>query len=125
MHGVVQTAATIEIINQFNDALNRHDITDVMALMTDDCIFENTFPSPDGERFEGQEAVREFWEAFFRSSPKAVFQTEEMIAFGDRCVVRWRYDWLPDDGSPGHVRGVDVLRVRGGKVAEKLAYVKG
>jgi hypothetical protein len=26
---------------------------------------------------------------------------------------------------PGHVRGVDVLRVRGGKVAEKLSYVKG
>jgi hypothetical protein len=25
----------------------------------------------------------------------------------------------------GHVRGVDVLRVRDGRVAEKLAYVKG
>ncbi len=125
MRGVVRTAATIETVNQFNDALNRHDIPDVMALMTDDCIFENTFPSPDGERFTGQEAVREFWKAFFRSSPKAVFQTEEMIALGDRCVVRWRYDWEPDGGSPGHVRGVDVLRVRDGKVAEKLAYVKG
>jgi len=29
------------------------------------------------------------------------------------------------DGKPGHVRGVDVFRVREGKVAEKLAYVKG
>jgi hypothetical protein len=27
--------------------------------------------------------------------------------------------------SGGHVRGVDVFRVRGGKVAEKLSYVKG
>jgi hypothetical protein len=26
---------------------------------------------------------------------------------------------------PGHVRGVDIFLVRGGKVAEKLAYVKG
>ena len=29
------------------------------------------------------------------------------------------------DGTPGHVRGVDVFRVRDGKVAEKLSYVKG
>ena len=29
------------------------------------------------------------------------------------------------DGSAGHVRGVDVLRVRDGKVVEKLSYVKG
>ncbi len=43
-----------------------------------------------------------------------------MIVAGDRAVVRWRFDW----GS-GHVRGVDVLKVRDGKVAEKLSYVKG
>jgi hypothetical protein len=41
-------------------------------------------------------------------------------------VVRWRYRWAPDaPGQPGHVRGVDVYRVRDGKIAEELAYVKG
>ena len=30
-----------------------------------------------------------------------------------------------DAGGPGHARGVDVIRVRDGKVAEKLSYVKG
>ena len=44
---------------------------------------------------------------------------------GNRCVVRWRYEWVEKDGKPGHVRGVDVVRVRDGKVAEKLSYVKG
>ena len=29
------------------------------------------------------------------------------------------------EGRPDHVRGVDVSRVRDGKVAEKLSYVKG
>jgi hypothetical protein len=29
------------------------------------------------------------------------------------------------DGSAQHLRGVDVFRVRDGKVSEKLAYVKG
>jgi ketosteroid isomerase-like protein len=125
MQEVAQTASTVEVINQFNDAFHRHDVQAVMALMTDDCIFENTYPAPDGERLEGQEAVRRFWEEFFRSSPDSVFRSEEMIAHQDRCVIRWRYDWTNPDGSLGHVRGVDVLRVRDGKVAEKLAYVKG
>ena len=125
MQEVAQTASTIQVINRFNEALNRHDVQAVMALMTDDCIFDNTYPPPDGELFEGQEAVRHFWEEFFRSSPGAVFYSEEMFAHEDRCVIRWRYNWTNTDGSRGHVRGVDVLRVRDGKVAEKLAYVKG
>ena len=119
------TAATIATVEAFNDALNRHDVDAVMALMTDDCIFENTYPAPDGERYEGQAAVRAFWESFFASSPHAHFETEDSFASGDRCVVRWRYRWVDQDGKQGHIRGVDVFRVRDGKVAEKLAYVKG
>jgi steroid delta-isomerase-like uncharacterized protein len=119
------TQSTVGIIEKFNEALNRHDVPAVMALMTEDCIFDNTYPPPDGERFEGQEAVRRFWEEFFHSSPDSVFKSEEMITHGDRCVIRWRYDWTSTNGSRGHVRGVDVFRVRDGKVAEKLAYVKG
>jgi hypothetical protein len=38
--------------------------------------------------------------------------------------VRWRYDWQRE-GATGHVRGVDIFRVRQGKVAEKLSYAKG
>ena len=125
MQEIAQTKSTIEVINRFNEAFNRHDVSTMMTMMTDDCIFDNTYPSPDGERFEGQEAVRHFWEEFFRSSPDAVFEAEEMFALGDRCVIRWRYNWKNADGSPGHVRGVDVFSVRDGKVAEKLAYVKG
>jgi ketosteroid isomerase-like protein len=119
------TLSTIEVINKFNEVFNRHDVPAVMALMTEDCIFDNTYPAPDGERFEGQEAVGRFWEEFFRSSPDANFQAEEMFAYGDRCVIRWRYNWTNPDGSRQHIRGVDVLKVRDGKVAEKLAYVKG
>lgn len=37
--------------------------------------------------------------------------------------MRWRYRWSREAGQ--HVRGVDVYRIREGKVAEKLSYVKG
>jgi ketosteroid isomerase-like protein len=119
------TASTVEVIKQFNEAINRHDVQSAMALMTADCVFENTYPPPDGERFEGQEAVRSFWEHFFLASPDAVFQSEEIVACEDRCFVRWVYSWTAAGGQSEHIRGVDVFRVRHGKVAEKLAYVKG
>lgn len=112
--------ATLEVVNRFNDAFNRHDVDAVMALMTEDVVFENTNPAPDGMRSEGQDAVRKVWEELFASTPEAKFSSEEMFACGDRCVVLWRYDF---DG--GHVRGVDIIKVKDGKIAEKLSYVKG
>lgn len=120
-----QQEETLAAIQRFNDAFNRHDVDGVMAAMTEDCVFENTSPAPDGERYIGQAAVRAFWESFFAASPQATFDTEDIFASGDRCLVRWRYRWVAADGTPGHIRGVDVFRVRDGKVAEKFAYVKG
>lgn len=120
-----QQQETLAAIQRFNDAFNQHDVDGVMAAMTEDCVFENTSPAPNGERYVGQAAVRAFWESFFAASPQATFDTEDIFAGGDRCLVRWRYRWIASDGTPGHIRGVDVFRVRDGKVAEKFAYVKG
>jgi uncharacterized protein (TIGR02246 family) len=119
------TTATIAVVQRFHEAINRHDIEAVMAAMTEDCVFENTAPPPDGERFEGRAAVRAAWETFFQSSSHAAFEIEEVIALGDRAVVRWLYRWVDTTDKMGYVRGVDVIRVREGKVAESLAYVKG
>jgi ketosteroid isomerase-like protein len=120
MSAVSAPSDTQIVIDRFNDAFNRHDVDTVMALMTDDVVFENTSPAPDGERYEGQAAVRAFWDRLFRDSPSAVFEAEELAVMGDRAVVRWRYSW-----GTGHVRGIDLFKVRDGKVAEKFSYVKG
>lgn len=120
-----ETLATLAVARRFLDTFAGHDVDGVMAAMGEDCVFENTWPPPDGERHVGQVAVRRFWERFFRETPSATFETEEMFAGGARCVVRWLYRWRSADGSTGHVRGVDLLRIRDGKVVEKLSYVKG
>jgi len=118
-----ETRSTLAAVDRFNEAFNRHDVDAVMAAMTDDCVFESTSP-PDGDHFDGQASVRAVWEGLFASTPTANFAAEEQFAAGDRCVVRWRYTWQ-ENGEERHLRGVDVLRVRDGKLAEKLAYVKG
>jgi ketosteroid isomerase-like protein len=118
------TGSTIAVIERFNEAFNGHDVDAIMALMTDDVVFDNTTP-PDGQRYVGQDAVRAFWAELFESNPGAWFDTEDMFGDGDRCVVQWRFTFDKEKPDSGHVRGVDVFRVRDEKVAEKLSYVKG
>jgi ketosteroid isomerase-like protein len=117
-----QTTRTV--IDRFNDAFNRHDADALALLLTDDTVFEDTSPPPDGRRIEGHAAVVEYWRRWFSRNTEAVFEAEEMIVSGDRAVVRWVYR-KPRNGQPWHLRGVDVFTVRGGKVSAKLAYVKG
>ncbi len=111
-------------VERFQAAFNRHDIEAVMLAMTEDCLFESTYPPPDGSRFEGATAVRKVWEQFFASFPDAVIEPEEIFAAGDRCVMRWIYR-KTKDGQPWYLKGVDIFTIRDGKVAEKRSYVKG
>ncbi|MBE0681712.1 MAG: nuclear transport factor 2 family protein [Anaerolineales bacterium] len=113
------------IVLEFNEAFNRHDVAGMMHLMSDNCIFQNTSPAPDGTAYAGKEAVTQFWEDFFRESPQARIEIEEIFGFGNRCVMRWTYKWVDAAGQNGHVRGVDIFQIRDGLIYEKLSYVKG
>lgn len=114
-----------QLVLDFNDALNARDVDTMMRLMTADCVFENTYPAPDGTRHAGQAAVRAFWEEFFAGSAASRIEPEEIFATGDRVVMRWVYRWTDEAGQAGHIRGIDLYTVRGGLIAEKLSYVKG
>jgi ketosteroid isomerase-like protein len=126
MRGPTVTTAnqddTERAIDAFNLAFNRHDLAGVMAAMTDDCVFEDTSP-PDGKAYHGQAEVRAAFAGFFDASPDARFEAEDCIILGEHAYVRWTYSWV--GAEEGHVRGVDLLRLRDGKVAEKCSYVKG
>lgn len=117
--------AGVRTVLDFNDAFNRHDVAGMMQLMSDDCIFENTAPAPDGTVFSGKEAVTKFWQDFFRESPSAHIDIEEIFGLGFHCVMRWKYGWVDADGNKGHVRGVDIFKLKDGLICEKLSYVKG
>ena len=58
-------------------------------MLTDDTLFEDTSPRPDGHRLEGEAAVVAFWREWFARNPDAHFEIEEMIVSGDRgtCVA--------------------------------------
>lgn len=117
--------AAIRTVLEFNEAFNRHDVPGMMQLMSDDCVFENTYPPPDGAVFSGKQAVTQFWENFFQESPEAHIEIEEIFGSGFRCVMRWKYHWVDAQGQKGHVRGVDIFQLKNGLISEKLSYVKG
>lgn len=115
-------APTRAVVELLHAALNAHDPDAVRALLTEDCVFESTSP-PVGERHVGRDAVCRAWAEIAQPHSPASFDIEELIVAGGRAVVRWHYRWgaTPD----AHVRGVDIVEVRDGKISESLAYVKG
>jgi predicted SnoaL-like aldol condensation-catalyzing enzyme len=115
----------MRVVLEFNEAFNRQDVAGMMQLMSDDCVFENTAPAPDGTVYAGKEAVTRFWQEFFSESPQAHIDIEEIFGLGERCIMRWKYSWVDAAGTKGHVRGVDIFRVRDGSICEKFSYVKG
>jgi ketosteroid isomerase-like protein len=119
-----QEQVTRATIDTFNEVFNRHDADGLAAFLTQDTVFEDTSPAPDGRRIEGKADVVEFWRGWFVRNPDARFDTEEVIVSGSRATVLWVYRKMRN-GQPWHLRGIDVFTVRDGKVAAKLAYVKG
>jgi ketosteroid isomerase-like protein len=109
----------LEVAEAFGAAWADHDLDAALSMVTDDCVFDATGPAPDGNRVVGRDAIRQAWKELFDDSTSR-FDAEETFGAGDRVVQLWRYTW-----ADGHVRGVDVMRVRDGKVAEKFSYVKG
>jgi ketosteroid isomerase-like protein len=106
------TASTTRtVIDRFNEAFNRHDADALAPLLTDDTVFEDTSPAPDGTRIEGKAAVLAFWRVWFTHNVDASFEAEDVIVSGDRAVVRWVYRKLRN-GQPWHLHGVDVFTVR-------------
>ena len=109
----------LKVVEAFGAAWADHDLDTALAMVTEDCVFDGTGPAPDGTRCVGRDAIRAAWQPIFDDTASR-FEEEEIFAAGDRVVQRWRYSW-----NGGHIRGVDVFRVEGGAVAEKLSYVKG
>jgi ketosteroid isomerase-like protein len=115
----VQTEATLQ---RFNHVFLSHDPAALRDLVADNCVLENTQPAPDGSRHEGKDACIALWTQI-ATTEGIHFEPESIIARGDRGEIRWRMVWGPDRASS--VRGVNLMRVRDGRIVEAQGYVKG
>ena len=114
-----------QLLKAFADAWNRHDVNALMSMMTDDGVFEasaGTFV--DGERHEGQQAVRIAYEAVFAQYPDAHWANARHFVHGNRGVSEWTFTGTLKDGKRVEVTGCDLFTFRDGKIAVKNSFRK-
>ena len=113
------TENTSEIMRRFNQAFLEHNPAILKDLIAPDCVMELIQPAPDGTRYEGYDACLAFWQSV-ATDPVAYFEVEDTVAMGERAIIRWRFNF----GDGGSVRGVNLMRVRDGRIVEALGYSK-
>ena len=116
---------TAEVLQQFADAWNRHDVDALMTFMTDDCVFESSAgPDISGTRYVGREAVQAGFADVFANFPDAHWGDARHFVFGDRGVSEWTFTGTRTDGTRVEVHGCDLFVFRDGKIALKNSYRK-
>lgn len=117
--------SAIRLVLEFHAAFNRHDVTAMMQWVSDDCIFEDAHPAPNGAVYSGKQVLTQFWQDVFHTSPDAHIEIEEIFGLGDRCVMRWRRTWTDEAGEKRQRRGVSLFKLKNGLICEHVSYVKG
>lgn len=119
------TEATLELLETFSDAWNRHDIDALMHCVTDDCVFHAVSgPELFGRSFIGRAAVREGFQLAWQTFPDAAWLDADHFVCGDRGVTESTFRGTKADGTRIEARMVDVFNFRDGKIAVKNAYRK-
>jgi len=116
---------TVEDLQAFADAWNRHDVDALMSFMTDDCVFESSAgPDVFGIRYVGPQAVRDGYSQVWRNFPDAHWGNARHFVLGDRGVSEWTFTGTKADGTRIEVHGCDLFTFRNGKIALKNSYRK-
>ncbi|MGK5078954.1 nuclear transport factor 2 family protein [Janthinobacterium sp. HLX7-2] len=122
---VTTDAVSVDFLQAFGDAWNRHDIEALMAAMTDDCQF-HAVAGPDllGKSFIGRDAVRAGFELAWQTFPDAAWLEPEHFVSGERGVTESTFAGSKIDGTRIEARMVDIFTFRDGKIAVKNAFRK-
>ena len=119
------TEITIEFLQAFADAWNRHDVDELMSFMTDDCVFESSAGDEScGTRYEGREAVRLGYAKAWKDFPDARWSDARHFLSGNRGVSEWVFSGTQADGKRVEVVGCDLFSFRDGKIAIKNSFRK-
>jgi ketosteroid isomerase-like protein len=117
-HAGVNRPSTRAVMDRFNDVFQRHDPGALDELVAEDCVVENTQPAPDGSRCVGKAACVALWTGIATDAGIS-FDLEDVLTQDDRAIIYWRLRH-----ASGSVRGVNLMRVRDGRIVEARGYVK-
>jgi steroid delta-isomerase-like uncharacterized protein len=114
-----------KLLQAFADAWNRHDVDALMSMMTEDGVFEASAGNDvNGQRHQGQTAVRAAYEAVFAQYPDAHWGNARHFVKGNRAVSEWTFTGTLKDGRRVEVTGCDLFTFRNGRIAVKNSFRK-
>lgn len=115
----------LRLLEQFNDAWNRHDLETLMHCMADECVFYGVAgPELMGRTFEGRDEVSRGFRLAWETCPDASWREGVHFASGERGVSESTFRGTTADGVRIEARMVDVFTFRDGKIAVKNAFRK-
>lgn len=122
---MAEQQVTLQFLDRFADAWNRHDAEAIVSMMTPDCLmYLSAGPESDGRRLAGREAVRAATVEAFKALPDAQWVGAKHFIAGDRGVTQWTFTATRPDGTKIESIGCDVFMFRDGLIAVKDSYRK-
>jgi steroid delta-isomerase-like uncharacterized protein len=118
-------------IARYNEAWNRHDVDAIVALHTEDSVFEN---HTSGGKGVGKAQIRGIVEAVFATFPDLSFETRRLYVRENLVVQEWTASATfgveivragksyPPTGKKVVWDGMDIIPMRDGLVARKDVY---
>jgi steroid delta-isomerase-like uncharacterized protein len=116
---------TYEVLKEFLEAFNRHDLDAIMGYFAEDCVFYMPRGSmPRGDRYVGKDQVRAGLAKRFEGIPDVHYGEDRHWMCGDFGVSEWTLTGTTVSGKKIEVRGVDLLEFAGGKITRKDSFWK-
>jgi ketosteroid isomerase-like protein len=116
---------TIEIMDDFANGWNEHDVDKIMSHMTQDCEFAlSAGPEKWGNRFEGFDNVKAGYQKVLDMFPDGQWAEPKHFIGGDRGVTQWTFRATAADGGKIEVEGCDLFHFDGDKIKVKNSFRK-
>jgi hypothetical protein len=116
---------TEDLLKDFLQAFNRHDLDSIMGFFADDCVFYMPRGAkPRGDRYVGKNEVRAGLATRFEGLPDVHYGDDQHWVCGNFGVSEWTLTGTTVSGQRIEVRGVDLLEFAQGKITRKDSFWK-
>lgn len=110
------------MLERLRDATNSHDARQMASLFAED--YRSAQPLHPGRAFGGRAQVLENWSSVFEGVPDFTSELVASVVDGETEWGEWDWHGHHTDGSPFAMRGITILVVRDGLVAEGRLYME-
>jgi uncharacterized protein (TIGR02246 family) len=107
-----------ELVESYFAAERRRDVSGVLEHFHDDAVVV----LPDGRSLQGRAAIGEFYARVYAQLEELDVRVVSMLSEDGLTAVEWEAVLVDQRGETQTLRGVNVVRGRGGRFAEVRTY---